>query len=71
MNYNDVLKPRPLILGTAVKYNWKELSPFINSCKKYIPDAKIVLFVSDIDIHTIEKLQLENVEIIIDTFIIG
>lgn len=65
---DDVLKSKPLILGTAVNYNWEQLAPFVLSCKKYVPNAKIVLFVSDTDIPTIEILQKENVEVIIDSF---
>lgn len=67
--YNkETTKIRPLVLGTAVNYNWEQLAAFVLSCKRHIPEVKIVLFVSNIDLDTIEKLEKENVKVIIDSF---
>jgi len=65
---NDSTKIRPLVLGTAMGYEWKQLAPFVLSCKQYIPDVMIVLFSSDLSLETISKLESQNVKVIFDSF---
>ena len=45
-----------LILGAAKGYAWKDLEPFVTSCKKYCPNTDLVLFVNDISDFTSDKL---------------
>jgi hypothetical protein len=59
---------KPLILGTAMSYTWDDLAPFIVSCRRHVPNATIVLFVSNLSLQTIAKLESENVKIIFDHF---
>lgn len=50
-----------LVMGAATGYDWYALEPFVTSCKKFCPDADLVLFVDDISDFTRNKLIREGV----------
>lgn len=54
-----------LVIGAAVGYGWDILEPFVLSCRKNCPTARLVLFVDDISDFTRDRLiragvRLEN-----------
>ncbi len=53
-----------LVMGVAKSYAWKDLEPFVASCKKNCPDTEIVMFVDDISDFTRAQLIREGVKLI-------
>ena len=45
-----------LVMGVAKGYGWQDVEPFVASCKKFCPDADLILFVDDISDFTRDKL---------------
>ena len=45
-----------LIMGVAKGYGFDVVEPFVTSCKKFCPDAELVLFVDDISDFTRDRL---------------
>ena len=59
-----------LVLGVATGYDWYKLEPFVNSFKRYVKNADLVLFVDNISDFTRDALIQNNVELlpILDEF---
>ena len=52
-----------LVLGAAANYTWEILNPFVNSCRKYCPDAEIFFFVDNLSDFTRAQLIKNGVSI--------
>jgi hypothetical protein len=59
---------RPVIIGTAMRYDRNALSPFINSWRRNAPESSVVLFASQLSRDTLDWLKDSGVEVQIRDF---
>ncbi|MBQ6976119.1 MAG: hypothetical protein IJS81_09665 [Selenomonadaceae bacterium] len=49
-----------LVMGVATGYDWYKLETFVNSFKRYIKNADLILFVDNISDFTRDTLKREG-----------